>query len=59
MRKLPVFSFANKFDRPSLSPFDIIDQIEKEFGLEACPMNWPIGKTMWVLIIFLLSYFGF
>jgi len=26
MRKLPVFSFANKLDRPSLSPFDIIDQ---------------------------------
>mmetsp|Transcript_4951 Transcript_4951/g.8063 ORF Transcript_4951/g.8063 Transcript_4951/m.8063 type:complete len:642 (+) Transcript_4951:42-1967(+) len=44
MRKLPVFSFANKLDRPSLSPFDVIDQIEKEFELECCPMNWPIGE---------------
>eukprot|EP00981_Chlorochromonas_danica_P010193 scaffold3054_cov152-Ochromonas_danica.AAC.2 len=43
MRKLPIFTFTNKMDRPSLTPFDIIDQLEKEFGLECCPMNWPIG----------------
>ena len=43
MRKLPIFTFTNKMDRPALSPFDIIDQLEKEFGLECCPMNWPIG----------------
>ena len=28
MRKLPIFSFANKLDRPSLSPFDIVDQVK-------------------------------
>lgn len=28
MRKLPVFTFANKLDRPSLSPFDVIDQVD-------------------------------
>ena len=27
LRKLPIFSFANKFDRPALSPFDIVDQV--------------------------------
>jgi len=27
MRKLPIFSFANKLDRPSLSPFEIVDQV--------------------------------
>ena len=43
MRKLPIFTFTNKMDRPALSPFDIIDQLEREFGLECCPMNWPIG----------------
>lgn len=43
MRKLPIFTFTNKMDRPALSPFDVIDQLEKEFGLECCPMNWPIG----------------
>lgn len=27
MRKLPIFSFANKLDRPSLSPFEVMDQV--------------------------------
>lgn len=27
MRKLPIFSFANKMDRPSLTPYEIIDQV--------------------------------
>jgi peptide chain release factor 3 len=43
MRQLPIFTFTNKMDRPSLTPFEIIDQIESEFGLLCCPMNWPIG----------------
>lgn len=43
MRKLPIFTFANKLDRPSLTPFELIDQLEKEFRLECIPMNWPIG----------------
>jgi len=43
MRKLPIFTFTNKMDRPSLTPFEIIDQLEKEFNLECVPMNWPIG----------------
>eukprot|EP00746_Dinoflagellata_sp_MGD_P121109 gnl/MRDRNA2_/MRDRNA2_56388_c0_seq1.p1 gnl/MRDRNA2_/MRDRNA2_56388_c0~~gnl/MRDRNA2_/MRDRNA2_56388_c0_seq1.p1 ORF type:complete len:672 (-),score=103.48 gnl/MRDRNA2_/MRDRNA2_56388_c0_seq1:48-2063(-) len=43
MRKLPIFTFVNKMDRPSLSPFQIIDEIEKEFELPCCPMVWPIG----------------
>lgn len=43
MRQLPVFSFANKLDRPSLTPFELIDQLEQEFQLEVVPMNWPIG----------------
>ena len=44
MRMLPIFTFCNKMDRPSLSPFEIIDQLESEFKLECVPMNWPIGK---------------
>ena len=27
MRRLPIFTFTNKMDRPSLSPFDIVDQL--------------------------------
>jgi peptide chain release factor 3 len=43
LRNLPVFTFANKLDRPALSPYEIMDQIEKEFQLEMCPIFWPIG----------------
>ena len=34
MRQLPMFTFVNKMDRPALSPYEIMDQIQHEFGLE-------------------------
>lgn len=43
MRNLPLFSFVNKLDRPALTPYEIMDQIEQEFGLETYPILWPIG----------------
>lgn len=43
MRKLPLFTFCNKMDRPALSPYEIMDQIEGEFNLESYPVLWPIG----------------
>jgi peptide chain release factor 3 len=43
MRKLPLFTFCNKMDRPALSPYEIMDQIEAEFNLESFPVLWPIG----------------
>lgn len=43
MRNLPLFTFVNKMDRPALSPYEIMDQIEEEFGLETHPILWPIG----------------
>ena len=43
MRNLPIFTFVNKLDRPALSPYEIIDQIQDEFGLETHPILWPIG----------------
>lgn len=30
-------------DRPSLSPFELLDQIEREFGMKMAPVLWPIG----------------
>lgn len=47
MRSLPLFTFVNKMDRPALSPYEIIDQIEEEFGLESHPVLWPIGDGKW------------
>lgn len=43
LRNLPLFTFVNKMDRPALTPYDIMDQIEQEFGLETHPVLWPIG----------------
>eukprot|EP00970_Alexandrium_tamarense_P011704 scaffold2566_cov125-Alexandrium_tamarense.AAC.7 len=43
MRQLPLFTFVNKMDRPALTPYEIMDQIEAEFGLETHPILWPIG----------------
>ncbi|HQR37445.1 MAG TPA: peptide chain release factor 3, partial [Blastocatellia bacterium] len=44
LRKLPVFTFINKMDRPGRNPLDLIDEIEREFGIVAFPVTWPIGE---------------
>jgi len=43
LRNLPLFAFCNKMDRPALAPYEIMDQIEAEFGLQTYPVLWPIG----------------
>ncbi len=43
LRRLPLFTFINKLDRPSREPLELIDEIEKEFNLATYPVNWPIG----------------
>lgn len=44
LRRLPIFTFVNKLDRPSLPPLQICDQIEAEFGIKCSPVLWPIGS---------------
>ncbi len=34
MRKLPLFTFVNKMDRPALEPLELLDTIEKT--LQVC-----------------------
>ena len=43
MRHIPIFTFINKLDREARSPFDLMEELEKEFGIGTYPMNWPIG----------------
>lgn len=43
-RKLPIFTFVNKMDRPGREPVELIDEVEELFGLHAVPMTWPIGS---------------
>ena len=43
MRNIPIFTFINKLDHEARDPFDLIDELECEFGIGTYPMNWPIG----------------
>ena len=43
MRHIPIFTFVNKMDRETRDPFDLLDELEHELGIETYAMNWPIG----------------
>ncbi len=43
MRDIPIFTFINKMDREARDPFDLLDELEHEFGIGTYAMNWPIG----------------
>ena len=43
MRNIPIFTFINKLDREARSPYDLMEELENEFGIGTYPMNWPIG----------------
>ncbi len=42
-RNIPIFTFINKLDREARDPFELLDELEKEFGIGTYPVNWPIG----------------
>ena len=42
-RRIPILTFINKLDRPGQDPLDLLDEIERTLGIQAVPMNWPIG----------------
>ena len=43
MRGIPIFTFINKLDHEARDPFELLDQLETEFGIETYAMNWPIS----------------
>ena len=42
-RGVPIFTFINKLDRPTLDPLALLDQLEEVLGISAFAMNWPLG----------------
>ena len=44
MRNIPIFTFINKMDRDSRDPYELMEELENEFGIGTYPMNWPIGS---------------
>lgn len=43
LKKLPIFTFANKMDREGKEPLEIIDDVENTLGMKCYPVTWPIG----------------
>ncbi len=43
LRKMPIFTFANKMDREGKSPLDLIDDVESTLHMHCYPVTWPMG----------------
>src|SRR5213082_1769193 len=42
-RGVPIFTFMNKLDRPTLDPLGPLDELESVLGIHAYAWNWPLG----------------
>ena len=43
-RRIPLFTFINKMDRPSRDPLELLDELENVLGIGVYPINWPLGN---------------
>ena len=43
LRHTPIMTFVNKLDRESLTPLDVMADIEEHLGIECVPLTWPVG----------------
>ena len=42
-RSTPILTFVNKMDREVQEPMALMDEIERELGMEVVPFTWPVG----------------
>ena len=43
-RGVPILTFMNKCDRPTLDPIALLDELEEVLGLAPVPVTWPLGN---------------
>ncbi len=43
LRRMPIFSFVNKCDRPGGNPLQLVSDVEADLGLAIHPVTWPIN----------------
>ncbi len=43
-RGVPIFTYMNKCDRPTLNAFALLDELESVLGLQSSPVVWPLGN---------------
>jgi len=44
LRRIPIFTFVNKCDRPGEDPLKLLDDVTDELGIECYPVTWPIRQ---------------
>src|SRR5262249_15785065 len=44
LRRIPIFTFVNKMDRPRRAPLERMAEIGEVLPIAALPLNWPIGS---------------
>jgi len=42
LRRMPIFSFVNKCDRPGGNPLQLVSDVESDLGISIHPVTWPI-----------------
>ncbi|WEV77005.1 peptide chain release factor 3 [Janibacter cremeus] len=43
VRRTPVITMINKWDRPGREPLELLDEISDRLGIHPTPLNWPVG----------------
>lgn len=43
-RRMPIFTFVNKMDRPARDPFELIGEVESVLGIGSYPVTWPVYR---------------
>ena len=43
-RRMPIFTFVNKLDRPGRDPFDLIGEVENVLEIGCYPVTWPVFR---------------
>lgn len=43
LRDTPIITFINKLDREGREPVELLDEIEKDLGIQCVPFTWPVG----------------
>ena len=51
MRHIPIFTFINKLDREARSPYDLMEELEKEFGIGISRANKILHRLLQSAII--------
>jgi peptide chain release factor 3 len=43
LRRIPIITVINKWDRPGRDPLELLDEIQTRIGLRPTPLTWPVG----------------